>query len=199
MLYGKKKKNEEIWDNFYYQEKKFLLYPDEEVVRYFSSKNPGEVLDIGCGGGRHLKYFQEKGFFAVGIDTSQEALKKASSYAPVIQASVVNLPFPKESFSYALMWGVLHYIPKEQWKKALEEIQRILKKGGVLLTSIRCYQDTHLKKQQALEGISFHLFRKKEIIKLFSLYFSSLQIGERMRIPIGKKEKIAHYIVEAIR
>ena len=35
----------------------------------------GRVLDIGCGGGRHSLYLQEKGFDVLGIDTSPLAIK----------------------------------------------------------------------------------------------------------------------------
>jgi len=35
----------------------------------------GWVLDIGCGGGRHSLYLQNKGFDVLGIDTSPYALK----------------------------------------------------------------------------------------------------------------------------
>jgi SAM-dependent methyltransferase len=46
--------------------------PDQrKAMRYVR----GKVLDIGCGGGRHSLYLQEKGFDVLGVDTSPLAIK----------------------------------------------------------------------------------------------------------------------------
>ena len=41
----------------------------------------GKVLDLGCGGGRHVVPFAKEGFESYGIDFSEEAIKLAKKFA----------------------------------------------------------------------------------------------------------------------
>ena len=54
----------------------FADYPDwEEQQQKAMDFVQGNVLDIGCGAGRHLLYLQERGFKVTGIDQSPLAVK----------------------------------------------------------------------------------------------------------------------------
>lgn len=44
-------------------------------------KTNGCIADIGCGGGRDLKFFREKGYKAFGLDASEELCRIASEYS----------------------------------------------------------------------------------------------------------------------
>lgn len=44
-------------------------------------KTGGSIADIGCGGGRDLKYFKEKGYEAFGVDASEELCRIAVDYS----------------------------------------------------------------------------------------------------------------------
>ena len=44
-------------------------------------KTNGCIADIGCGGGRDLKFFKEKGYKAFGLDASEELCRIASEYS----------------------------------------------------------------------------------------------------------------------
>ena len=44
-------------------------------------KSSGSIADIGCGGGRDLKYFKEKGYVAFGLDASEKLCRIASEYS----------------------------------------------------------------------------------------------------------------------
>ena len=52
-------------------------------------------------------------------------------YARLAQADAARLPFPDRSFDVALMVHVLHVIA--DWKRALLEVQRVVRPGGLLL------------------------------------------------------------------
>ena len=52
-------------------------------------KKEGRILDIGCGSGRDIKAFLDRGFDVVGFDASYEMVKKASSFDEFIVATIL--------------------------------------------------------------------------------------------------------------
>lgn len=100
-----------------------------------SSWKPSRLLDIGCGNGRNLKPFAERGFDCVGTDFSLGMLKNADEKVVCCDAS--SLPFRDASFEYCLSIAVLHCIPsaKERYA-ALKELRRVLKVDGEALLTV---------------------------------------------------------------
>jgi ubiquinone/menaquinone biosynthesis C-methylase UbiE len=98
-------------------------------------------LDCGCGTGRHVKRFTEEGFVVDGIDVSSGMIEAARSNnrdtsAIFYVGSADTTPFPDETYDFVYLINVLHHITGiGRQKKALHEIRRILKKGGLLFIS----------------------------------------------------------------
>ncbi len=101
----------------------------------FPSRNL-KVLDIGCGTGWHVKKMSEHGFEVHGIDASSkqfEAAKRNSGSNNINLGSVLNLPFENNSFDVIYTINTLHHLADHnQQKKAMQEIERVLKPGGML-------------------------------------------------------------------
>ncbi len=99
----------------------------------------GDILDIGCGDGAftfHLSKLSESKRVR-GVDLSHAAIAQAKNRYSGIDfevASATRLPFPKESFDFIIMSGLIeHVIDTEQMFK---EANRVLKPGGgVLITT----------------------------------------------------------------
>jgi ubiquinone/menaquinone biosynthesis C-methylase UbiE len=106
--------------------------PVEFAIELANQWKPGKILDIGCGNARNLKPFLEKCFECTGIDSSKELIKIAKEQKSIklLQASATKLPFPNESFDYAICLAVLHHLKPKEHEKALKEIKRVLKPGG---------------------------------------------------------------------
>jgi len=86
----------------------------------------GRVLEAGCGTGLILRTLGPR---AVGADLSRGMLRKARERGlPVVQASVVQLPFRDGAFDGACSFKVLAHVP--QIREALEEIARVVRPGG---------------------------------------------------------------------
>jgi ubiquinone/menaquinone biosynthesis C-methylase UbiE len=108
----------------------FVNSMETELVRNYCKDK--EVLEIGCGTGLILKEIRKTTSFDVGIDLSREMLKISNSKGlRVIQGDVVALPFEDECFDITFSFKVLSHVP--EIKKAIEEIARVTKKGGVLI------------------------------------------------------------------
>ncbi|WP_435006047.1 class I SAM-dependent methyltransferase [Tundrisphaera lichenicola] len=103
---------------------------------------PGPLVDLGSGAGRHAIGFAAKGFQVTAVDLSASMLARVASKADrlglemaCVQANLCRLAcFPDESFTYALsMFSTLGMIRgRGPRRSALRETFRILKPGGRL-------------------------------------------------------------------
>lgn len=103
---------------------------------------PGPLIDLGCGTGRHSLRFARRGFPVVAVDLSRAMLERLREKAlqestplACVEANLCRLQgFRSESFAYALsMFSTLGMIRgAESRRRALGEIYRLLKPGGRL-------------------------------------------------------------------
>lgn len=97
---------------------------------------PGHVLDLGCGLGVELGELANRGFDAVGVDLSGEAIARAWQLHPQVDfhvADVLSLPFTPDSFDVLLDRGCFHYVAEPDRRRYEEEAWRVLRPGGRLL------------------------------------------------------------------
>jgi len=117
-------------------------YPSGEVVS-FIMRNYGalghkeliHVLDMGCGWGNNLKFLKDKGFCGVGVDISKTAVQhcKSSGYTASV-CDFSKLPFSDSSFDIVFDRQAIQHNTIENIKKTLNEVKRVLKKGGVFFS-----------------------------------------------------------------
>ncbi len=102
--------------------------------------NQSKVLDIGCGNGNAAVWLaQETGCEVVGIDISQVRIDNARNQAkdyPELKmsfdkASATNLPFADSEFTHVWSQATIYHIHDRT--AALQEIHRVLKKGGTFV------------------------------------------------------------------
>jgi len=93
----------------------------------------GNILDIGCGAGDHLKKLWGLGSL-YGIDVTDSVLKKAQKQNEninFIHAPAENLPFNDNFFDLVFSIEVVEHVQNP--KKMFKEIQRVLKPGGYFI------------------------------------------------------------------
>ncbi|WP_062485704.1 class I SAM-dependent methyltransferase [Candidatus Nitrospira inopinata] len=114
----------------------------DKIVKLLDAPRDSMILDAGCGSCAKSVLLASKGFRVTAVDYSADALKlaKETIYAQGLadrvtlkQEDLLGLSFPDRSFQYALCWGVLMHIPDVQ--RALSELARIVKPGGILVLS----------------------------------------------------------------
>src|SRR3954467_15239616 len=105
---------------------------------------PGEqVLDLGCGFGRHAFEAYRRGANVVAVDRSADevaqvtamfrAMEAAGEVPPglrarAVRADLLALPFPDASFDVVMASEVLEHIPEDEL--AMAEIARVVRPGG---------------------------------------------------------------------
>ncbi len=104
------------------------------VDRY--AGNARTVLDAGCGTGLSTYLLSTRNKKVFGLDLSPLFLKKAKERTgceniPFLSGDMIQLPFQDESFDLVVAYLVIEVLPDA--KKGLEEMCRVLKKGGVIV------------------------------------------------------------------
>lgn len=107
------------------------------LLDYLDIQPTDRVLDAGCGEGFYVMLLDELyGGEVVGLDFDPEILKLAKKWikekpnVKLIEGDVTKLPFKNESFDKIILSEVLEHVPDDQ--KALTEMYRVLKPGGIL-------------------------------------------------------------------
>ena len=97
----------------------------------------GKLLNIGCAHGPDFLPFKQ-GFDLYGVDFSTEMLKFARKYSQkfgfavnLSLADACHLPYPDETFDWAISVATYHHLTgRQEQQAALKELKRVLKPGG---------------------------------------------------------------------
>ncbi len=114
-------------------DRKYYRYMYERIPELIAGK---DVLEIATGPGllaKHVAYASER---MVATDYSEGMIKQAckGEYSNKLRfevADATNLPYVADSFDVVLIANALHVMPHPE--KALEEIDRVLREGGILI------------------------------------------------------------------
>lgn len=98
----------------------------------------GSILDIGCGTGELLAYFQKQGWSATGIEPDASARNFASGQwnLPVYEEQYIA-EIKDQSQDVVTLWHVLEHVP--DLNQRIQEIYRMLQKGGFFLAAVPNY------------------------------------------------------------
>src|SRR5688572_28636289 len=94
----------------------------------------GDVLEVGCGEGRGIRWLIEKSKSFTALDKIEEALQKLSAQYPQAKFISGNFPpfaVPADSYDVVISFQVLEHIRNDEF--FLREIHRVLKPGGLAL------------------------------------------------------------------
>lgn len=103
------------------------------VKRWTHLLAPGAtVLDIACGGGRHMQWFAQRGHTVTGLDRSVQALEAAANFGPVVLADVENHPWPLVENGQVRRFGAV-ILTNYLWRPLFPTIVQSLEPDGVLI------------------------------------------------------------------
>lgn len=105
----------------------------ESVIAGLAGNKRGRVLDLGCGSGDYSKRLKDLGFEVVAADIDRNRFMHNNDIEFRYCDITKELPFADNQFDYVLLIEVLEHLRNPY--AVLSGINRIIKKGGVLILS----------------------------------------------------------------
>ena len=109
----------------------------EALLRHIEGNAPFTILDLGCGPGRDLKVFAERGHRAIGLEGAARFAAMARMYSgcQVWEQDFLKLELPDSHFDGVFANAALFHIPSQELPRVLLELNATLKPRGVLFAS----------------------------------------------------------------
>ncbi|MEA2066878.1 MAG: class I SAM-dependent methyltransferase [Thermotogota bacterium] len=155
--------------------------PSEDVyylLHRWKEKGYKRFLDLGCGMGRHSIFFAENGFQVTGYDLSEsglrilkESVEENNLNIDIVKGDITSLPFDNEIYDSILSCHSIYHVDSEGMCKVIEEISRVLKKGGEIfltLLSKRTFSYTAPDSVMVSENVRL---KKEEEVNIFPHYY----------------------------
>ena len=159
------------------------------------------VLELGVGTGKTLKsILKQKPKKVLAIDFSEEALQICKENVKDSRVSFVNsdiLNFQSgEKFDVIVCYYVLNNLEENERKRAVEKMQNLLNKEGIILFEDFAKGDFR-EKQERKDNLFCHFFSESEVKELFR-DFSEIKIKTRTLSLIRTDKKLKRRIISAI-
>ena len=181
---------------------------DIDILKKHGVKN---VCDVACGFGAHTLALLSNGFTVEASDISPKAVElttaglKEFGYGDVKVriAGILDTGYEDESFDAATAYSVVDHLTRKDAEKAIRELMRIAKKGGLVLLSFDTPQNEDFSAPHKIledgsllyeDGMIFHPYEDDEINDLLKeycvIYHKTNQKGNRIYIvgsdPVNK-------------
>jgi SAM-dependent methyltransferase len=115
----------------------------EQVLDGLEVSRTWHALEIGCGIGRLLRPLSTRVERAVGVDVSEEMVRRGREYCAdrpnvVLHRTEGALPFlPDGTFDFVFSHIVFQHLPRKSYaERYLREAHRVLKPGGILRVQV---------------------------------------------------------------
>jgi SAM-dependent methyltransferase len=206
-------------------------YPPEDLVRFMghrfrdADRKLVRVLEVGCGPGANAWFLHREGFVVHGIDISQTAIELATSRLATENAGIPTapadlrvgnfsrLPWPNEDFDVVVDIFALYANTLEVILQALQEIDRVLKPGGLLYTKLWGTHTTGFGQGIEIEPGTYdaipagpcsnmgvtHFFTREEIDAVFGKFFQPIAVDRVLRDDSAAAQQIEEFHCQFIK
>jgi len=175
-------------------------------LHHITINNNSDILDVGCGGGGAIKLLSKlsKDCKISGIDfsddmvnLSREINKEAvkASTVEILKGNVSDIPYPGRSFDLVTAFETDYFW--DDMRKALQDILRVLKEGGIFLIVDEAYlhelYEVRNKQWSELMGTDFYSPEEYDLLLSESgfSFTKIIEIPERNWITIISKKPSA--------
>lgn len=123
------------YDKAYFKKRDHLdLHLAQSINILLEEKSLKKILDVGCGTGQLVSFFNKKGFNAQGCDPSKEAVNFAQKIntKAIKKASAAKLPYKTGTFDLITSISVIEHLNQKEAREFLNEAKRVLKPSGYI-------------------------------------------------------------------
>ena len=141
-------------------------------IKKYSTKKKMSILDFGSGSGTNIYMLSKYGEVDVYEKDNKTSnfLKKKFNRNGI---KIIKKCFSKKRYDLILAADVIEHIKND--KKIINNLNKILKKNGLIIVTVPAYQFLFSKKDQALKH--FRRYNLNSLKKLFSSDFKTLKIS----------------------
>jgi ubiquinone/menaquinone biosynthesis C-methylase UbiE len=126
---------------------------EQKLIEAVDPQKDDLVLDVGCGTGANFSKIGHSVRQIVGIDISEEQLKRAErtvqreglNNVSLKVGSITDLEFPSDTFDKVICASVLQYLNEDECRAGFLELFRVCKDGGSIVI--------HAKNRTSLYGL----------------------------------------------
>jgi len=145
--------NRSNWDSHWGEEsqREYWQEPAGEIIKLKDSldrQKVRDVLDLGCGIGRHAILFAESGFTVTAVDDSRKALDILQENAYEKQVVITCLKgsygkeiFSEDSFDLVIAYNVLYHGYRDDFNRSIKLVYKYLRPGGLFFFTCPTRQD----------------------------------------------------------
>ncbi|AHV98829.1 class I SAM-dependent methyltransferase [Paenibacillus sabinae] len=214
--------NNGSWEKIYVEQGKVQIDVLDSVVEaanVFLENKCKKILDLGCGTGRHTYYLVDKGFNVhacdiseTGIEITKELLERSEkSNAEYSIQNMYSMTLEDNIFDGVLCIWVQGHGVREEIQKGINEIYRILKNDGIVVTDFVTTEDpsygigdeiapnTFLGGRPGEENIPHYYTTREELCGMFRK-FSDVVLKDKVyefKDTYGNKHRIVAILVTA--
>ncbi len=199
--------NAEDYSVMYRVEKEYWWFAGKRYLlslllkKYIGNKNNLKILDVGCGTGIIMKMLGSYGK-VYGIDSSDVALNfcRKRGIKNIKKADVCKIPYREGEFDLVTALNVLYHKNVKDDFKAISEMHRVLKPGGIFIMTesamkclfgkhdIRHYGARRYSKKELLMKLKKAGFKIEKITFFNFIFFPfayiSRKLGNLMNLPV---------------
>lgn len=159
------------------------------IVHLLKDLEASTVLDLGSGSGRHVVYLAKNGFSVFGVDNSPEGMKLTRQWLADegleaklrLQSITERLPYEDAFFDAVVSLQVIHHADVATIRVIVEEVSRVLKRGGFLFVTVpklrnqgktfeQLEPNTYIPLDGPEKGLPHHYFTPEELREVFVGY-----------------------------
>ncbi len=211
------------WERIYEQQGDLgfgVLPKIDRACKVFKEKRYHELLDLGCGTGRHSIFLARKGFSVKATDLSPTGIRIAQAKAKssnlhnihFTRHEMKTFPFRDKSFDAVICTWTIYHGTLASIRQTMAEIRRVLKQNGSLITDFlstwdstyglgrEIEQNTFVGQKPGEEDVPHHYSTKEELIELLNGFSQmKIQLQSRKYVAEGREYVRKYFDVEAVK
>ncbi|MBY9009854.1 MAG: class I SAM-dependent methyltransferase [Candidatus Lokiarchaeota archaeon] len=121
---------------YHWKDYKAEAHTVKELIKKYKNSDGKKLLDVGCGTGMHLKYFNDD-FSCTGIDINNEMVEVAKCKVKNVifeQGDMIDFSLKTEYDAILCLFSSIGYVKTySNLEKTIKNFANHLKKGGVLI------------------------------------------------------------------
>jgi len=123
------------------------------------------ILDVGCGSGRDMGWFRERGFNPTGLERSPSLAELARTHSgcPVMEVDFEIHDFSGLSFDALILVGALVHVAHDRFERIFEHILKALRSAGHALITLKEGREV----TETAPGRTFYLWQDPDLRVIF--------------------------------